>query len=142
MSINKDLILGFVYCEKDKTFSLFRMPEDHPVGCKYNGFGGKIELDETNICAYVRESKEEVGLKVNYDDVEIIASVPLESDYFGSVTLYVGIHNVKRRKPAMKGGEFETKPVWVTVEDFPWNDLPPGNEAWLKPVLMGYSDNH
>lgn len=142
MSINKDLILGFVYCEKDKTYSLFKMPDDHPVGCNYNGFGGKIELDETNICAFVRESNEEVGLKIHHNDVEIVAATPLVSEYFGSITLYVGIHNVKRRKPSMKGGEFKTKPCWLKIEEFPWGHLPPGNKVWLEPILKGYSDNH
>ena len=118
------------------------MPEDHPVGCNYNGFGGKIEMPETHIEAFVREAKEEVDLEVKEENVDVVASIPLSSDYFGSITLYVGIHNAGKRKPAMKGGEFKTKPRWLRIEEFPWDDLPPGNEVWLKPILQGYSDNN
>jgi len=139
MAVNKDLVLGFVFYKDDKTFALLEMPEGHPVGCKKNGFGGKIEEGETPRDAFKREAFEEVNLAMYAEDINFIGSAEVSSDYFGTVTLHVGIYDVEQFRPSLHGGEFKCKPEWVAIEDFPWDDLPEGNREWLERPLWDYA---
>lgn len=139
MAINKDLVLGFIFYEDDKTFSILEMPEGHPVGCRKNGFGGKIEEGETPIDALKREASEEINFEIDTDYVNYIGNAIVSSEYFGTVNLHICIYNVNQFKPSLAGGEFQCKPEWIAIENFPWDDLPEGNREWLERPLWDYA---
>ena len=60
---SKQYVLGFIFDETGDNVLLMRKKRPKWQAGKLNGIGGKIEPNESALCAIVRESEEELELK-------------------------------------------------------------------------------
>lgn len=103
---------------------------------RWNGYGGKLEGDETPEEGVVREIKEESGTDVEAADLEKLGSIdfyfPDKPDWNQNVIVY--------RTFVWKGEPIETeemKPEWFSFENIPYTDMWPGDDEWLPYLLRG-----
>jgi 8-oxo-dGTP diphosphatase/2-hydroxy-dATP diphosphatase len=99
---------------------------------KWNGFGGKVEENETVEEAAAREFFEETGLTA--DNVEKFGFLELinEADYIVEMHLF---------KVNGYSGELvesdEMKPQWFHVDDIPFDEMWSDDKHWLPLLLDG-----
>lgn len=103
---------------------------------KYNGFGGKIQNNETFRQCAVRELYEESGIRVNPDRLECVALFDFQFPYDESLThisyVYtVRVHNVV----AIESDEME--PHWFELAHIPYESMWAGDRRWLPMILEG-----
>ena len=100
---------------------------------RWNGFGGKLNTEETIEDAARREIKEEAGIEMNeLDKVGII-----DFEFKGNPEL-LEVH-------IFKGGEFsgqpveseEMKPQWFDIDKIPFNEMWPDDIYWMPLFLSG-----
>ena len=127
---------GYAYDIHKEKFALYNMPYNHPSGATINSFGGKIEDLETPSDAMIREAYEEVGLVFDAISCTLLDSVIIDEPYFGKVSMFLYLLPMGRIIPAMNSGEWCQDPVWYSIDDIPWNSLPPNVESWLKPLFQ------
>ena len=100
---------------------------------RWNGFGGKVQADETVASAAIREVKEEIDLDVlkvekygllhfqnQGDEDQIVVHIFKATDYEGSP----------------KESE-EMKPQWFKHEDIPYEQMWVDDKYWLPLFLAG-----
>lgn len=100
---------------------------------RWNGFGGKVEIDESVEDAAQRELAEESGLEVKkMTKVGILEfSFIHESD-----TLEVHVFNVSEFAGSIRETE-EMKPVWFMVDEIPFGQMWPDDKYWFPLFLRG-----
>ena len=103
---------------------------------KYNGFGGKIEANESVEAAAARELCEECGVQVAINDLTRVArlefSFPAMPDWNQVVYAFLA--------EQWKGEPVETremKPVWFRTEAIPFGKMWADDVYWLPLVLRG-----
>ena len=103
---------------------------------KYNGFGGKLEKDETPTAAAVRELAEECGIIAKEADLspagELRFLFPANPELDHDVQLYV-----IREWQGQPQETDEMKPVWFEVADIPYSEMWADDNYWLPAVLKG-----
>lgn len=98
---------------------------------KWNGFGGKVNLNETILEAAKRELKEEANIDVN--DLEEMGI--MEYEFKGNPEiLEVHIFKGLTYTGEPREGE-EMKPKWFDIEEIPFNKMWPDDRYWL-PMLL------
>lgn len=103
---------------------------------KYNGFGGKIEEDETVIQAAIRELKEECGIEALPEELELVGLLDFIFPASPELDHDVYIYLVK----SWKGQSYETnemKPQWFQPHDIPYEHMWSDDIFWLPKVLDG-----
>lgn len=97
----------------------------------YNGPGGMVEDDESPRECVVREVREEVGLRV---DPEKVGELRFLLDGKGHTFCHVfrtdKFEGTVRPSP-------EAKPVWIDVDDVPYDRMWEDDRYWLPGVLDG-----
>ncbi|WP_251424622.1 8-oxo-dGTP diphosphatase [Veillonella agrestimuris] len=103
---------------------------------KYNGFGGKIQNNETFRQCAVRELYEESGIRVNPEDLECVALFDFRFPYDESLThiSYVYTVRVTGTEPIESD---EMEPHWFTFTDVPYESMWAGDRRWLPMILEG-----
>jgi mutator protein MutT len=101
---------------------------------KYNGFGGKVEQNETVESAAVRELREESGLIANSVKklAELTFKFPHKEEWNQIVHVYV--------TDSWMGSPVETEemsPEWFSVDSIPYLKMWVDDEHWLPYVLAG-----
>lgn len=100
---------------------------------KWNGFGGKIEQNETIKQAAVREVKEECNLDVKEIDLNLIGL-----QHFSMIDLDLFLE-VSVLKTDMFSGDLqeseEMSPKWFGIKDIPYNKMWKDDSFWLPLVL-------
>lgn len=94
---------------------------------KWNGFGGKVDKDETIEDAAIREMQEEANIFI--EDMEKTGILDFEFKGNPEI-LEVHIFRVKK----FSGEPMETeemKPEWYEVDKIPVKDMWPDDEYWL-----------
>lgn len=95
---------------------------------RWNGVGGKVEIQETIEQATIRETQEEIGVKIK----NIIKSAEL-SFYFPHNTEWDQIVHVYYTEN-WEGTPTETeemKPCWFSTDKLPLDKMWPDDEFWL-----------
>lgn len=96
---------------------------------KWNGFGGKVEPEETIIEAAARELLEECCVKVNTKDLKNIGH--LEFTFQGEpLMMDVRVYSTNVYEGIPKETE-EMAPKWLKHEDIPYNDMWPDDKLWF-----------
>lgn len=103
---------------------------------KYNGFGGKIEANETFENAAARELHEECGIDVAVDNLTRVARLefffPARPDW--DQVVYVFLAERWRGEPVETR---EMKPVWFGTNAIPFEEMWADDAHWLPLVLRG-----
>lgn len=102
---------------------------------KWNGFGGKVEPNETILEAAARELNEECCVSVKTSDLKNIAH--LEFTFEGEPMLMdVRVFSTNIFEGTPKETE-EMLPKWYNVEDIPFHDMWPDDRLWFPVMLQG-----
>lgn len=100
---------------------------------RWNGFGGKIEGQETIEEAARRELQEEAGIEVN--DLDNVGVIDFE---FQNNPEILEVHVF--RSTSFSGNPIETeemKPQWFTVDAIPFENMWPDDRYWFPLFLSG-----
>lgn len=100
---------------------------------RWNGFGGKLNTEETIEDAARREIKEEAGIEMNkLDKVGII-----DFEFKGNPEL-LEVHIFKGREFSGQPVESEEmKPQWFDIDKIPFNEMWPDDIYWMPLFLSG-----
>jgi len=141
-------MVGVLMRSREKTvLSLIyaRRPEDRLVllgmkkrgfgAGKYNGFGGKLEPDETLEASVLRELREESGLKATPDDLRWCGTLTYIYDTKPK-GMEVHIYDLVRWEGVPAETE-EMSPAWFKHEDIPLKSMWADDEFWLVQYLDG-----
>lgn len=126
----KDYTLVFVQNQNDKKILLGLKKRGFGVG-KWNGFGGKVEKNETVFEGAKRELKEECGLiPINMKKLGTIIF-----DFEGKPTL-LAVHVFKSYdyEGTLTESE-EMKPQWFDINDIPYDKMWLDDEIWY-PLML------
>ncbi|CAK1546900.1 unnamed protein product [Leptosia nina] len=100
---------------------------------KWNGFGGKLEPEETVIDAAARELKEECCINAKASDLKHIGN--LEFTFEGESTLM----DVKVFTSKIFNGEpqetDEMRPRWFNIDALPFEEMWPDDRIWFPYML-------
>ena len=103
---------------------------------KLNGIGGKVEKDETVEEAAVRETLEEIDVKVT--KMEHMADIVFDDLYYKGAPerhmMHVFVGTKWENEPKETD---EIKPQWVSISDIPYNKMWVDDPHWLPDVLRG-----
>ena len=100
----------------------------------WNGIGGKIEPDETEEQALIRECQEEIGVTpVSYRKVATQDFIQEESDPW-QMLVETYICTAWDGEPSESE---EMMPQWFEITDIPYASMWPSDEHWLPQVLEG-----
>ncbi|MBI5817193.1 MAG: 8-oxo-dGTP diphosphatase [Candidatus Yonathbacteria bacterium] len=100
---------------------------------RWNGFGGKVEAEETIEEAAKREVGEEVGIKPTEMIKKGIINFEFEND---PKILEVHIFDVTKWSGEPKESE-EMRPRWFDIEEIPFDQMWPDDEHWIPLFLKG-----
>ncbi|RQG88808.1 8-oxo-dGTP diphosphatase [Natrarchaeobius halalkaliphilus] len=100
----------------------------------YNGPGGKLEADETPRECAVRETREEVDLAVDPDDLERAAELTFVLDGETHTFCHVYVTETFEGQPRESP---EARPEWVAIEEVPYDRMWEDDRLWLPGVLEG-----
>ncbi|AGB37902.1 8-oxo-dGTP diphosphatase [Natronococcus occultus] len=100
----------------------------------YNGPGGKLEDGETPRECAVRETREEVGLEIDPDELEKAGELSFLLD--GECHTFCHVFRTRTFAGELRPSE-EARPEWVPVEDVPYDRMWEDDRLWLPAVLEG-----
>jgi len=133
ISWQPDLRTTLIFVRRDDALLLIEKKTGLGQG-KINGPGGKIEVGETPAAGALRELWEEVGLtafepqlaaRLFFSDVEDL-----------NILVYVFVTDQFDGDPHETA---EAKPIWVDVQDIPYEKMWEDDQYWLPQVLSGES---
>ncbi|CAD0199084.1 unnamed protein product [Chrysodeixis includens] len=102
---------------------------------KWNGFGGKVEPNETIVEAAVRELSEESTMSVKPSDLINIAH--LEFTFHDEpVLMDVRVFATNTFEGTPKETE-EMTPKWFNIKELPFSNMWPDDELWFPYMLEG-----
>ena len=118
---------------KDKQILLAMKKRGFGVG-KWNGVGGKVQVDEQIVDAIIRETKEEIGVDIiNPHKVGVFHFIfPYKPDWNQDVHLFLA----KEWNGAPEESE-EMMPKWFDLKDIPYNEMWDDDRIWLPLILKG-----
>jgi len=99
---------------------------------RWNGFGGKVEIDESIETAAKRELYEEANLRAQ--KIEKIAE--LKFTFQTGELLLVHVYKVSAYEGELIESE-EMKPQWWSITEIPYRNMWPDDLYWLPLVLKG-----
>lgn len=100
---------------------------------KWNGFGGKVDVDETLEDAACREMKEESGINVS----KLEKAGELEFSFIGeSDILHVHVFRVLAYTGSPVESE-EMRPAWFRMDSIPYDTMWADDPHWLPLLIAG-----
>lgn len=104
---------------------------------KWNGFGGKVEPEETIKQAAIRETNEESGIIVQENNLNFVGNLEIHFQSGAQTQIMViKVYNTS----VFEGNPTETnemKPKWFNVATIPFKDMWPDNKHWFPHLLKG-----
>lgn len=102
---------------------------------RWNGMGGKVQ-DESIESATVRETEEEVGVKVLENDLQKVGKIfftfPAKPEWDQIVHVFL----TEKWEGEPKESE-EMKPEWFNVDDIPYSEMWPADRYWIPLMIEG-----
>lgn len=98
---------------------------------KWNGFGGKIEKNETLIEGAIRETKEESNLKL--ENIKHIGVLAYEEHLCSKIDI-VHVFTSNKYSDILEESE-EMKPQWFDIKDVPFPKMWPDGIYWFESML-------
>ena len=103
---------------------------------KYNGFGGKVEPDESIVQAAARELTEEAGVHVDLDALQPIGHLTFLFPHRREWEQVVHVYSAYRWQ-GTPGESEEMAPFWFRVDEIPYDEMWDDDRHWLPHVLDG-----
>lgn len=103
---------------------------------RWNGVGGKVHENETICEAAVREAEEEIGVKINSENLEAVAVLDFTFPHAPDWDQQVHVFFTTEWEGEPTESE-EMKPEWFFVANIPYDQMWPTDPYWLLPVLSG-----
>lgn len=130
----KRLELTLLYLRNKDQVLLAMKKRGFGVG-KWNGVGGKIELNESVEQALIRECQEEICVTPTI--FEKSGELVFNEFHNGARTLMnLHIYTATSWKGVPTESE-EMKPKWFSEQSMPYDDMWPADKEWLPLVLQG-----
>jgi 8-oxo-dGTP pyrophosphatase MutT (NUDIX family) len=101
---------------------------------KWNGYGGKVNDNETSVQAAVREVKEESGLVIQEKDLEHVACIQFFFEQEHKFTCDVYLARTWEGEPVETD---EMRPQWYDSIALPFVDMWVADVRWLPRILGG-----
>eukprot|EP01080_Neovahlkampfia_damariscottae_P011619 gene11619-4861_t len=99
---------------------------------KWNGFGGKVEKNETILEGAKRELKEEANIEC--DDLKEIATIYFEFEIGFEKMMEVHVFTGSSFKGEITESE-EMKPKWYKIKEIPYESMWKDDELWFDSML-------
>ena len=103
---------------------------------KWNGYGGKLDENESPIDGIVREIKEESGLEVAKEDCKELGFMDFYFDDKPEFDQRVIIYRVDNFVSEPQETE-EMMPKWFDISEIPYDEMWVGDDQWLPYVITG-----
>jgi len=103
---------------------------------KWNGVGGKIDPGETIEVAAIRETYEEIGVKINEQHLEKVGNIKFYFKDKPEWNQHMHIFLVKNWEGEPKETE-EMLPRWYSHNEIPFESMWQDDKYWLPAVLTG-----
>jgi len=130
----KKRVLTLVYIMKDDEILLGLKKRGFGQG-NWNGFGGKVNVDETIVDCAIREVKEECGLALNSVDLECMAIIDFE---FKGDPVHLEVHVFRADRFFGEVSESdEMAPKWFKISDIPYEQMWPDDVIWHPHFFQG-----
>ncbi len=121
------------FCIQDDRVLLGMKKESFGAG-KWNGFGGKVEPDESPLAAAVRELYEESGLTASEQDLKQVALVRFYFDKEPKFECHVYLTHAWQNEPIETQ---EMRPQWFPLNALPFEDMWAADAMWIPLILNG-----
>ena len=103
---------------------------------KINGYGGKVEENETIEEAAIRETVEEIKVKISKENITKVGELsfffPHSKEWFSKLLTHVFVATDWDGIPEETS---EMKPEWFRIEDIPFEKMWQDDKHWLPLVL-------
>ncbi len=107
----------------------------HKLGAGFwNGFGGKVEAEETIVSAAVRELEEECGLRSDIENMKQVAQLLF---HYTDSRWNVHVFFVAGCKGEIRESNEMEKAEWFAYEEIPYTGMWADDREWLPRVLAG-----
>ena len=100
---------------------------------KWNGFGGKVQPEETIELAAIREVKEEANIDIDIMEKVGVINFNWENN---PETLEVHLFRAENFRGQPVESE-EMMPQWYHVDEIPFNDMWPDDAHWMPLLFAG-----
>lgn len=102
---------------------------------KYNGVGGKLEDGETPEEAMLRETQEEISVKLT--SYEKVGFIEFDEYYKGEKTKAIMHLYMAYEWEGTPSETEEMKPKWFSINAIPYSMMFPADKYWLPLILEG-----
>lgn len=103
---------------------------------KWNGFGGKVESDESIVEAALRELHEESGVLVRKDDLEKVGILQFDFEDMPDLLMEVHVFTATVYDGEPLESE-EMLPKWFNFANIPYDDMWADDRIWFPFFLEG-----
>ncbi len=132
----KEMTLGFLV--KDNKVLLAMKKRGFGVG-RWNGIGGKLEVNESPESAMKREANEEINIKIqSFRTAGSIIFYDSGNVDYKKKALKVYLYIIDKWDGIPKESE-EMRPQWFDIKELPFRDMWNDDRYWLETVLSGKS---
>lgn len=103
---------------------------------KWNGVGGKVNENETNIESVIREAREEIDVEIKEKDIQEAGYIKFrfldKPEWNQNMTVYT-VYSWRGEPEETK----EMKPKWFALKEIPYSETWPDDKFWLPKILSG-----
>lgn len=135
-NMQKSAVIFILKKEKDQTYlCLGKSKKKGYAGGKWNGFGGKkTEADKNIVDTAIRETKEESGILLNEQDLDLRAHLTYDEPAGNWEVFAFVVEDFEGPEPIES---YEMLPKWFPIDKLPVKEMWENDQLWLIPLLEG-----